>query len=346
MRNFLNFVSACAVLLLILLYNAPVSSAQSLNNRVLVVFNGNVPESIDVANHYAARRGIPADNLVRIEPPNDSEISYNQYISQVKNPITDKLSTFDGSGMLYKNKILYIVFSYRTPYRITPGTGATVTISNGLVPGDDGRGTSIDQYVADIWDRTSWNTSSRTQNGNTYYAPSQSKNNQYTPYLSLADHRPSQGDKPTYSVWRLDAPSAEIAKGLVDKALAAETNGLNGIGYFDKDRGGLYPEPDETGATLRGDWDIYRAAEFARRAGFSVVEDEHEQDFGTAPAPLRADNAALYAGTYNLGQYNDAFTWNTGAIGFDFNSDAAASFRIGARWCGGAKGNNCYRRSY
>src|ERR1019366_1723834 len=34
-------------------------------------------------------------------------------------------------------------------------------------------------------------------------------------------------------VTRLDGPSAEIARGLVDKAMQAETDGLWGRGYFD-----------------------------------------------------------------------------------------------------------------
>lgn len=199
-------------------------------------------------------------------------------------------------------------------------------------------GTALDQFVADIWDQTQlWNSNTETQAGNSYYARSRSKANQYQPFVSLADFRDQNFSSLTYSVWRLDAPSAAIAKGLVDKAIEAETSpaGLAGKAYFDKTTGNTLQEPDDVGGVQRGNWDIYRAAEFARDAGFYVTEDNNEQTFGTAPAPT-APGAALYVGTHNLGHYNDAFTWNTGAIGFDFNSDAAANFRQGARWCGGA----------
>lgn len=304
---------------------------QTLNDRVLVIHNSNVPESLDVANHYRARRGISSANLLGISFNNDQEISWSEYLS-VKSAVRDKLNA------LGKRWILYIVFSYRTPYRIGDVPTNTTNYSCSSDPRCN-RGTSLDQFIADVWDETGIfdaRAGVERQSGNSYYAPSQSKANQYQPFISLADFRSQNTSSTTYSVWRLDGPTADIARGLVDKAIAAETNGLQGVAYFDKNVGGMYPQPDETGGTLRGNWDIYRAAEFAREAGFSVHEDNFEQQFGTAPARLRADNAALYAGLYNFGQYNDAFTWNTGAIGFDFNSDAAAGFRYGTRWSGGA----------
>lgn len=41
-----------------------IQTSTPLNERVLVVYNNNVPESLDVANYYASRRGIPATNLL------------------------------------------------------------------------------------------------------------------------------------------------------------------------------------------------------------------------------------------------------------------------------------------
>lgn len=293
--------------------------------QVLVIYNSNVAESLEVANHYITRRGISTNNLLAIAPSNDTEISYAEYLN-IKNQIRNKLTA------LGNRNILYIVFSYRTPYRI-PNVPSDSVGYGCAVPCN--RGTSLDQFVADIWDQTGvWSPFTELQPGNAYYAPSQSKANQYQPFVSLAQFR-NQSASLTYSVWRLDAPSAALAKGLVDKAISAETNGIYGTAYFDKNVSGMYQHPDNT-AILGADWDIYRAAEFAREAGFTVVEDNHDSVFGTAPAPLRADNAILYAGLYNYGVYNDAFTWNTGAIGFDFNSSAAQNFRAGANWSGGA----------
>jgi hypothetical protein len=132
----------------------------------------------------------------------------------------------------------------------------------------------------------------------------------------------------------LDAASANLAKGLVDKALYAETNGLLGKACFDLQFGAVETMNDS--GSVSGDWDIHEAAEFARKAGFDVVEDDKPAEFGTPPAPLRCDGAALYAGWYNLNHYNDAFSWNPGAIGIHLDSASAANPRGGTNWAANA----------
>jgi len=77
------------------------------------------------------------------------------------------------------------------------------------------------------------------------------------------------------------------------------------------------------------------AAVFAGQAGFSVTEDQNPQEFGTPPAP-NCPNAALYSGWYSLNHYNNAFTWNTGAIGFHLDSLSAADPRMGPNWSANA----------
>jgi hypothetical protein len=120
----------------------------------------------------------------------------------------------------------------------------------------------------------------------------------------------------------------------VDKALFAETYGLSGKGCFDLQFGNIERLGDfDSGA---GDWDIHQAAEFARRAGFTVVEDDKNTEFGTSPSALRCDGAALYAGWYSLGHYNDAFTWVPGSIGFHLDSASATNPRGGGNWSANA----------
>ena len=67
-----------------------------------------------------------------------------------------------------------------------------------------------------------------------------------------------------------------------------------------------------------------------------MTEDATPAEFGTAPAPLRCDGAALYAGWYSLGHYNDAFTWVPGAIGIHLDSASAADPRGGTNWSANA----------
>lgn len=142
------------------------------------------------------------------------------------------------------------------------------------------------------------------------------------------------GRGPIYSVWRLDAANASLAKGLVDKAIWAEANGLAGQGCFDRNRGDV-EEASDSGYTA-AEWDLHRAADFVRQAGFEVTEDDQEAEFGTPPAPLRCDNAAFYSGWYSLNHYNDAFTWNPGAIGYHLDSASALDPRGGPNWSANA----------
>ena len=126
----------------------------------------------------------------------------------------------------------------------------------------------------------------------------------YPPFVSLSSYRAAEGAKRIYSVWRLDAPTAALAKGLVDKTIQAETSGLSGIGCFDR-RVAIELQGD-AGYTA-GDWDLARAASFTQQAGFTVIEDANTAEFGTAPAPARCDGAVLYSGWYSLNNYPDAF---------------------------------------
>ena len=93
-----------------------------------------------------------------------------------------------------------------------------------------------------------------------------------------------------YSVFRIDGESAAVAKRSVDLALAAEQNGVDGQGCFDRiygDISGVASRP-----TGLGDWWIYRTAQFFTTAGLAVTEDQNSAEFGTSPAAPRCDNVA------------------------------------------------------
>jgi hypothetical protein len=74
-----------------------------------------------------------------------------------------------------------------------------------------------------------------------------------------------------------------------------------------------------------GDWDLHRAA------GFKVLEDDIPTEFGTPPS-VKCPDAALYAGWYKYGHYNEAFTWKDGAIGYHLEAgpcSTPAKARVG-----------------
>ncbi len=291
------------------------NTALPLPERVLVVYNANVPASQEVADYYSNKRGIPAANKCAITPLQTDSVDWYDYEINVRNPVKSCLNAIG------KERILYIVFAYQTPYKIFN------------VPTPSGRESrALDQFIANIWNDKVSDVTEITNHP--YFAATQSQGNVYPPFVSLADYRNQPGAELIYSVWRLDASTKDLAQGLVDKALQAEANGLQGQACFDRRFGAAAALEDWSYGA--GDWDLFRAADFAKKTGLSVTEDEQEAEFGTAPAPLRCENVALYAGWYSYNNYNDAFSWATGAIGFHLDSGSALDPRSGANWSANA----------
>jgi uncharacterized protein (TIGR03790 family) len=290
----------------------------SLSGRVLVVYNPDVPASKRIARDYIRKRGMAPRNICAIKPDRlpaaeiTVSVPYADLDEVVMDPVRKCLNAIG------RDNVLYIVLTYGMPYGVSG------------VP--KGEGTALDQRLSDIWHTVSDGRPVR----NPYYAGTQPKLGIYPSFISLAAYRAETGAKPIYSVWRLDGPTAAIAEGLVDKALAAEKAGaLKGQACIDRRFGPDLPKLDDSGYNL-GDWALYRAAEFLRDAGVTVVEDSHDAEFGTPPAPLRCDHAIFYAGWYSLNHYNDAFSWEPGAIGIHLDSESAINPRGGKNWSANA----------
>ncbi len=291
------------------------ASDRPLSDRVLVVFNSHKADSKSIATRYMKVRGIPRTNSCALRFPGslsdaESEIPWTEYATLIQQPIR---KCVESAGI---DKILYIVFTYGTPYRLN------------AVPSEQW-GRAIDQYVADLWDESG----GAMHTPNPYFTPGQAKAARYPRFQSLAEYRHQPGAKRIYSVWRLDGPTAKIATGLVDKAMQAEKSGLQGQACFDRVHGDITKLP-EAGQGV-AEWQLHRAADAARQAGFPVLEDENVAEFGTAPAPLRCENAILYCGWYSLNHYNDAFSWAVGAIGWHLDSNSAMP-RGGTNWSANA----------
>lgn len=296
----------------ILLGTLGLASGQALNQRVLVVYNTSFPDSLEVAQHYATQRGIPAANLCPITSTN--AVITNNYTA-LRDSVATCLNTVG------RTNILYIVMSYLTPYQAVPGVLLSM----------------VDSYLSDIWNAYSTQHFNPVPTGtHGYYAETQAAGNVYPPFVPLATYRTQAKSQLIYSVWRLDAPTKELAKALVDRAIAAEAlPSRTGNGCFDRRYiGSMTVYPDA--GLYTGDWDIERGAIHSQMAGIPVITDSNDAEFGTAPAPLTCANALLYTGWYSYNNYNDAFTWNPGAIGWHVDSGSAINPRGGTNWASNA----------
>ena len=134
---------------------------------------------------------------------------------------------------------------------------------------------------------------------------------------------------PLLMVSRLDAPTPDLAKELVDRALLAEQNGLTGTIYLDAQglTGGPAPSYGSYDQALRDLADLLR-----RSTAYSVVLDNTGQRFSH---PGDAPDTAVYVGWYRLRAYEDAFSFRPGAIGYHMASEEAVSIhdRNETGWC-------------
>jgi uncharacterized protein (TIGR03790 family) len=139
-------------------------------------------------------------------------------------------------------------------------------------------------------------------------------------FHELAAHAGTQPGLPILMVSRLDAPTSKLAMELVDRALGAEQRGLTGKVYLDargmKDGPPLsYEAYDQSLRDLAGRFQRVKSA-------YEVILENTDRTWNR---PGEAPDVALYVGWYRLRQYEDAFTFRPGAVGFHMASGEAVS---------------------
>ncbi|MBC7837244.1 MAG: TIGR03790 family protein [Nitrospiraceae bacterium] len=135
---------------------------------------------------------------------------------------------------------------------------------------------------------------------------------------------------PILMVSRLDAPTADLASRLVDRAKEGEQQGLAGTVYLDarglpvKDQSDTYGRYDQS---LR-DLNSFLTQHTTYRSKLENTEIRFHR-------PGEAPDVALYVGWYQLRQYEDAFTFRPGAIGYHMASAEAVSLHRASEsgWC-------------
>src|SRR5688572_7170732 len=73
--------------LCVLLLSALLSSAADSGQNVMVIFNTEMKGSREVAEHYAAKRNVPSNNVIGLSLPTAESISRDDYNSMVLRPL-------------------------------------------------------------------------------------------------------------------------------------------------------------------------------------------------------------------------------------------------------------------
>ncbi len=295
-------------LTLLLLLSAPALAANPEAARTIVLASETVPEGVAVARHYMEARGIPAGNLCLVPAPADEEITRDQFNATLWQPLRTFLARWEGridvalpDGrvrlQVQPRRAKYLVPVYGVPIKVKGYEDvSTMYLSSAC---------AVDSELALL------PTGEHTLTG-------QLRN----PYFGAEAPFGPPLDGVMILVSRLDGPSPEIARRLVDDAVWAETHGgLKGRAYIDT-RGltkGPYVEGDDW---LRG------AAESLKRAGIQTDVDTKPEVF---PLSYPMPDPAVYLGWYTdqaVGpMVQTGFMFNRGAIAYHLQSFSGAAIR-------------------
>jgi uncharacterized protein (TIGR03790 family) len=317
-------------------------------DEILVIANSDIGASVQIAQYYCAKRSVPTNNILALPlgaALNDT-IARNDYEKQLAEPIRKELSSRE-----FVAEIKCLLTTYGVPFKVG-GRGPlkdqedklrqleklAEQEKNKIEQLKQNGVTDISREMKDIKRKlaqlqteidfivgkeTNASVDSELSmvlfgNYELYrWQPNRLKDNPLGLYSN------------TLMVSRLDGPSFEIAKGLVDKAITAEKTGLRGIVYIDSQ--GII---DDKNPYSYGHFDqsLRDLAALTRlRTGMTVKEERTKKLF----EPNSCPQTAIYCGWYSLRKYVDAFDFVDGAIGYHISSWEAVDLRDpnSSQWC-------------
>jgi uncharacterized protein (TIGR03790 family) len=303
--------------------------------EIFVIANRNAPKSIELARYYMQRRGVPQERLMQLRLSDSETCERKDYEKRVLSSVRGYLRQNDP-----ERRIRCILTMYGLPLKVAPPkiTGDESREAKNLEnkqekllaelrettepQGEQARavkeelekvrrriaqlrksdqGASLDSEIALVL-RESYPLASWVPN----------------PFFARYSGREIKEKRDdVFMVSRLDGPSSEIVKRIIDQSVKVEKEGLKGAAYFDARW--LRPKDDEKVETAYKFYDksIHKAAELVRKSGrMPVVLNDKEELFQPRDCP----DAALYCGWYSLGKYVDALKWQAGSVGYHIAS--------------------------
>ncbi|HOP97631.1 MAG TPA: TIGR03790 family protein [Verrucomicrobiota bacterium] len=311
---------------------APLALAAASGDEVVVVYNTRVPESKAVAEHYAKRREVPPDQVIGLALPTEENMTRAQFRNSLERPLAEAFSKrklwritaqtirdtnnrpVQVEWTVSESKIRYLVLCYGVPIRVTRDENLEKAEAEKVRQEFRRNEACVDNELM-LLPRIeqNWLRTGPYQNhifGTTNTALLHPTNN-------------------VLLVSRLDGPTPEIARSLVDKAIEAETHGLWGRAYVD-----IRSTPDPA-FKIGEDW-MKGAAEVCRRLGFETVVDTNAATF-RPEFPM--SQIAFYFGWYDA-SVSGPFARKTvefmpGAFAYHLHSYSGASPRSDSRnWVG------------
>jgi uncharacterized protein (TIGR03790 family) len=311
--------------------------------EIAILVNRRMPSSREVADHYVAKRGVPKENVYELHLPTAEDISRTDYDREVVAGLREALAG-------KKAAIKCILCVYGVPLRVggkesTPDEKkrleelkASLEIAKkALAELEKAEKKDVIEISASKAEIRKFEEQQAALSHRESLASFDSelmllwqkeyKLERWQPnplnWKFPADKRPKLLE-PILMTCRLDGPTPEIAKRLVDDAIEVEANGLKGKVYFDA-RGIGFDAKKPGDAHGYGGYDeSYRElAELFKTAKFDVTLDNKNDLFKPDSCP----DAALYSGWYSHANYIPSCTFAKGAIAWHLASSEAVTLR-------------------
>jgi len=317
---------------------------------IVIIINKDVKESRELADYYIAKRKVPKGNVVALSLPKSEDISRADYDAKLVAPLREALKD-------RKAEVKCLLTMYGVPLRVGPkelaadqkadadkvrkaltdarkeladaekekAEAARLTVlRNGVrqletrlrtLTGDQ-QTAAVDSELMLLW----WPT----------YPIDRWVMNPL--YWQVSDENRKKTPR-TLMTCRLDGPSVDIVKRIIDDSAAVEETGLKGKAYFDARGIKLNAKkPGESGTGYEGYDESFReAAALLKAGGWDVTLDDKNELFADKTCP----DAALYAGWYSHANFKDCCTYAKGAVAWHLASSEAVTLRNDKSnvWC-------------
>jgi uncharacterized protein (TIGR03790 family) len=300
------------------------ASEGSITQQVYVLVNSLSKDSKEIANFYITRRGIPESNILALEMSLKEEITLEDYVQTIHNPLLEILlkkklvqgvvdSRVDQWGRkkmsVASHEIAFLVTTKGVPLKFTDfSEEKTKEEKRADAKSMEKLQASVDSELSSIL-------------LNYYSSLSGPLENKFSENRSEQAWEQSR----IIRTARLDGPSVKTIKKRIEDSIYAEEYGLYGRAYFDL--GGPYKQGDE--------W-ISKASEWVENAYYEIDLEPTKALMGYKD---RLDAPAIYMGWYKQTAYeqwkNFTIKVPRGAIAYHLHSYSATTIRTKKKaWVG------------
>lgn len=307
--------------------------------NVIVLANTNVPASREVAEHYLAKRNVPKENLVLLDLPTGEDIPRADYDTKLVAPLREALKD--------KKDAKVLLATYGVPLRVsgqilTEDEKAKLAEHDKKLDAARKKLADLEKEKADAKDiAAARNDANAMQLRRRLLAHDESHASVdselmlmwWKEYpldrwvmnpLNFQASEKYRGANRTMMTARIDGPTPEIAKRLVDDAIAVEAKGLAGEVVVDARGIGYDAKNPRDGTGYAGYDESFREmAKLFEKTDLPVKLDNAEKVIAAGSHK----NVALYSGWYSLANFVDCCEYVPGSIAWHLASSEAVTLR-------------------